>query len=36
MTRSHRRWHFWAWVILVPVMVLFFALSLAWRSEAVP
>jgi hypothetical protein len=36
MTRSHRNWHFWGWVILVPFVVTLFVLGLAWRPEAVP
>jgi len=36
MTRTHRRWHFWAWVILVPIVTVVFSLSLAWRPEAAP
>lgn len=34
MTRRHRSWHFWIWLILVPLTGV--ALALAWYREPLP
>jgi hypothetical protein len=31
MTRNHRRWHAWAWLVLGPVLAVAFAVSLLAR-----
>jgi hypothetical protein len=36
MTRSHRRWHFWLWVVLGPLIVLAFLISVLLRQEVLP
>jgi hypothetical protein len=37
MTREHRRWHFWMWLVLGPLLVLGFAIGI-WLNikEMVP
>jgi hypothetical protein len=36
MTRAHRHWHFWAWLVLTPVVLGLLAAALVARPEAVP
>ena len=36
MTREHRLWHFWAWVVLAPVIALVLVAALVGRPEAAP
>lgn len=36
MTRSHRRWHVWLWLVLGPLIALVFILSILLRSEMLP
>jgi hypothetical protein len=36
MTRAHRRWHFWAWVVLTPAVLALFIAALVIRPEAAP
>ncbi len=36
MTRSHRRWHLWLWLVLGPVVLAGLILSFALRTEALP
>jgi hypothetical protein len=34
MTRSHRRWHLWMWLILTPLIVVGFLVALWSRPGA--
>jgi hypothetical protein len=33
MTRSHRQWHLWLWLVLGPLALIGLLLSVAWRGE---
>jgi len=36
MTRSHRRWHLYLWLLVGPLVALGFVLALVLRREALP
>jgi hypothetical protein len=36
MTRQHRRWHLWMWLVLGPLALAGLILSIVLRAEAVP
>jgi hypothetical protein len=36
MTRLHRRWHLWLWLILGPLILTGLILSVVFRPEALP
>jgi hypothetical protein len=36
MTRGHRRWHYWTWIILTPVIIALLLAALVIRPEAAP
>jgi hypothetical protein len=36
MTRQHRRWHVWLWLVLGPLVLVGLILSIVLRAEAVP
>ena len=36
MTRAHRRWHLYLWLLVGPLVTLGFVLALVLRREALP
>jgi hypothetical protein len=36
MTRSHRLWHLWLWLVLGPLVLAGLILSVAFAPEALP
>ena len=36
MTRLHRRWHLWLWLVLSPLILVGLVVSLTLRTEALP
>jgi hypothetical protein len=36
MTRSHRRWHLWLWLVLGPLVAAALILSVVRRPEVLP
>jgi hypothetical protein len=36
MTRRHRRWHLWLWLVLTPLLAAGLSLALASRHTPIP